>query len=74
MEDSQSELEIAKAAYETLKVTAPKKLHLIYLLLAEGETPEEIFSRMEIARPGHTDFSVICAGAAYWIVHQKNSN
>lgn len=74
MEDFSTDLEFAKAAYTTLKEYDPGRLELVTLLLAEGETPEMILEKMKVMRPDYIALPEICAGAAYWIVYQKNSN
>ncbi len=72
--DFSTDLEFAKAAYTTLKECDPERLHLLYLLLAEGETPDSIFQKMTEKKPEYTALPAICGAAAYWIVNQKNSN
>jgi predicted Fe-Mo cluster-binding NifX family protein len=74
MEDFSTDLEFAKAAYTTLKEYDPGRLELVTLLLAEGETPEMILEKMKEMRPDYIALPEICAGAAHWIVYQKNSN
>ena len=73
MEDF-TDLDFAKAAYTTLKEHDPERLHLIHLLLAEGETPETIQERMKTMRPDYIALPAMCAGAAVWIIHQKANN
>jgi len=74
MEDFPTDLKFAETAYTTLKECDPERLQLVCLLLAEGETPETIFERMKKMRPDYIALPAICAGAAHWIVYQKNSN
>ena len=69
-----TDLEFAKAAYTTLKEHDPDRLHLVTMLLAEGETPETIHDRMKKMRPDYIALPAICAGAAVWIIHQKANN
>jgi hypothetical protein len=74
MEDFPTDLKFAETAYTTLKECDPERLHLVTLLIAEGQTPEMIFERMKEMRPDYVALPAICAGAAYWIIHQKHNN
>jgi hypothetical protein len=68
------DLRFAEAAYTTLKECDPGRLKLVTLLISEGETPQTIFERMTEKKPDYVALPMLCAGAAHWIIYQKNSN
>lgn len=74
MENFSTPPNFAQIAYNSLLKYEAERLHLICLLIAEGQTPQNIHDRIKAANPDEVAFPVLCAAAAQFIIDQKADN
>ena len=70
---SDLELTVWRGAYDTLQKQQPEMLRLVSVLVAGGQTPEDIFREVTRRSPKNSIWPGLCAAAADWLIHQSKN-